>query len=395
MYFNINNIKHQYIKMEKTISLEKLVEIIVKPYTFVKNENDFDDMVEKHKILYSLSDVSQQIKYDLTYGANSILFDELILISPICFKLDYVEGYKLEYVSWFNILNSLLIVLNNDYVDADINNKKKILQMANNKCFNMLTEDFDKDIEIMYINIVNIFMINLILVHDDAVNIYYSNDKIKNKYVVLLQKKELYHPVINFENRYWNVDNCFVQQLMSNSGSKIKYDKIKEIKELQELKVFDTVMASSSEKSSSNTESTIESIKMKENIKCNSAYVEILTENENNKYISEVDNVTEKRMKETNSSDKGKQRKNKNIFVPFKTVDVCKKTEESVFKKTVCIDKKRILEINSNIKTGTKLEQLQEWAIELSIEIFGGSTKDGKPKNKTKNTLIDEIKKLL
>ena len=66
----------------------------------------------------------------------------------------------------------------------------------------------------------------------------------------------------------------------------------------------------------------------------------------------------------------------------------------SVFKKTEQIDKEKISQIISNIKSTTKLEQIQGFALELGLSIISGSTKDGKPKNKTKNELIDEIKKM-
>ena len=65
--------------------------------------------------------------------------------------------------------------------------------------------------------------------------------------------------------------------------------------------------------------------------------------------------------------------------------------DNSVFKKTEVIDKAKIKEILSNIKSSTKLEQIQAFALELNISIVSGATKDGKPKNKTKNELYESI----
>ena len=67
---------------------------------------------------------------------------------------------------------------------------------------------------------------------------------------------------------------------------------------------------------------------------------------------------------------------------------------DSIFKKTDIVDKNKISNIISLIKPTTKLETIQGYAIELGVGITNGSTKDGKPKNKTKNDLINDIKNL-
>ena len=102
--------------------------------------------------------------------------------------------------------------------------------------------------------------------------------------------------------------------------------------------------------------------------------------------------------------DKKKCKSNKNIFVALDQGDdidikeeeklVKNDVSESVFKKTEIVDKAKVKNIISNIKGTTKLEQIQAYALELGLLIVCGSTKDGKPKNKTKNELIDDIKNL-
>jgi hypothetical protein len=42
----------------------------------------------------------------------------------------------------------------------------------------------------------------------------------------------------------------------------------------------------------------------------------------------------------------------------------------------------------------SKLEEIQTIAIKLSIPIVSGSTKEGKPKNRVKNDIVNDINKL-
>ena len=95
-----------------------------------------------------------------------------------------------------------------------------------------------------------------------------------------------------------------------------------------------------------------------------------------------------------------KKKNSKNIFIKENSCDdkeeikkeVNDSKNESIFNKTELLDivelKKRI----ENIKSTTKLEEIQEIAIKMGINIVGGSTKEGKPKNKTKIELLKEIK---
>lgn len=181
----------------------------------------------------------------------------------------------------------------------------------------------------------------------------------------------------------------------------------------------------------------------KDKIKNNDGYEEFITNENYALYISEaVDtkNTHKQKVKVKKNTEatvnvigeKKKSKSNKNIFVTLEQTDIhnekinnddtLKKNEKveqvvvnnklvkennngavvevnnglesSVFKKTEIIDKTKISHVMSNIKSTTKLEQIQTFAIELGLSIVAGSTKDGKPKNKTKNEIIDEIKKL-
>jgi hypothetical protein len=69
--------------------------------------------------------------------------------------------------------------------------------------------------------------------------------------------------------------------------------------------------------------------------------------------------------------------------------------DDSVFIKTEIINKDDILKIYQSFKSTSKLEEIQNLAIKMGLKVFSGSTKDGKPKNKTKSELLEDIKNYL
>ena len=126
-------------------------------------------------------------------------------------------------------------------------------------------------------------------------------------------------------------------------------------------------------------------------------------------YVSEVVDNNIKNNKSSSSTDKKKKRGDKNIFVTNKQeintqekqqlekkiAEELDESQSSVFNKTEKINKKDIEEISNNIKSSMGLEFIQAQAIKLGISVFEGSTKSGKPKNKTKSELIDQIKEYI
>ena len=69
--------------------------------------------------------------------------------------------------------------------------------------------------------------------------------------------------------------------------------------------------------------------------------------------------------------------------------------DDSVFNKTVIINNNEILKIYQSFKPTSKLEDIQNLALKIGLKVFAGSTKDGKPKNKTKSELLEDIKNYL
>jgi hypothetical protein len=133
--------------------------------------------------------------------------------------------------------------------------------------------------------------------------------------------------------------------------------------------------------------------------KNNDAYEEVIIDEDCAMYISEINETIDQKIKK--NTDKwtivgdNKKKSNKQIFIALEQKsnqnlkNKNKILTESIFKKTEEIDKKILI---SNVKTTMKLEQLQSIALQLGLSIISGSTREGKPKNKTKTELINEIK---
>jgi hypothetical protein len=66
--------------------------------------------------------------------------------------------------------------------------------------------------------------------------------------------------------------------------------------------------------------------------------------------------------------------------------------ETSIFKQTEKMNQEEITHIKLGLKASMTLEQIQLIALKLNINVTSGKTTTGKPKNKTKSTLIEEIK---
>ena len=68
-----------------------------------------------------------------------------------------------------------------------------------------------------------------------------------------------------------------------------------------------------------------------------------------------------------------------------------KNENSDIFEKTDIMTENELNNIKKSIKSTSTLTDLQQIAIKLNISIVKGSTKQGIPKNKTKNELLEEI----
>jgi hypothetical protein len=372
------------------IYLDKLFEFAYGTYSINYGQYtkhiELTNEINKIKQNTSLNEKGTFIKYsylDLSSLVSSIEYNECVLIYPLCFNIE-------ENQEWNNFLNCLLLILNDDYLKETNIAKKKILQIADKMYRKHLKIDktlnshnFEKISELTDLNIVIISNENNILDIVEYNNKTKTNTKtLSDKWIVCYKYENDYFPVWNFEKKYYTSSSNFIKYLQDFIIKK-KYISATKPQIVKKVSDKDTLLQS------------------------NGAYEELVTNEDYALYLSEAVDTKKQKIKkkiETNSfGEKKKNKTNKDIFVALEQDDNIKSNthknkpvdiSESVFKKTEVIDISKVKHILSCIKTTTKLEQIQAYALEVGLLISSGSTKDGKPKNKTKNELIDDIKNL-
>jgi hypothetical protein len=403
------------------IYLDKIAEYTNNTYKtynqFIK-KNDLDDLVESIKQNNSLNEKGIFNKYNFI-EINSIItdleFNELVLISPLSYNI-------IDNVNWYNLLNSLLLVLNNEYIHETNIIRKKILEVTNNiynKKINILN-NFTNEFLLKLSNISNISLIIINYNNNKLlnVNMYENNDTMK--YIVLCRNNNTIFPVINWEKRYYEKNSEFIKYLIKISDkiniiknnekeNNEKENNKKKQNQKEEVVIKDKnnqndnndnsdinkITSLKKNKSKTITEEKIEKIEKIE--KKDDCYEELVTNENYALYISEVtDNNT--KIKKTSSDSKKKSKNSKDIFIlkeikedENKIKEDENKKEESTFKKTEVISKVKIEELVNSIKKTSTLSDIQEIAIKLGIITVSGATKTGKPRNKTKSELIEEI----
>ncbi len=434
------------------IYLDKLCEFI---HTTHKNydqfnlkEKDFnvEEQIQIIKQNFSLNEKGVNHKYnyiDLSNLIPNIEFDQLVLLHPIAYNIK--ENYE-----WNYLLNALLIVLNDDYLFNSNINKKKIIETFDKTFRKKIIIENDLNEQIME-KIAKLINTTLIILSDNNKSIY-NNKKTNDKAVILYKIKKEYYPVINWSQKYFLMSDVFVKYIIDY---KLEKDKIvskdesesedKPIKKKKSIKNKDIetpqklikVKSNITIDENKNTINTISSSNKSLNYekdnndsssdykKNNEFYEEVLTEANGALFISEaVDNkesIVSSTSKKNDDIKKTKSKKNsKDIFVvnndkkndlvkeekleekvEEKNIKKNKKSkaevidDESVFKKTEILTKNEIDNIKNNIDKNIGLTELQNIATKLSINIAKVSEKTGKPKAKTKQELIDEIKEFI
>jgi hypothetical protein len=425
--------------MSKNIYLDNLVNFSSNTYSnsyqsFINLAKiDINKEISKLKSNNSINEKGVFIQYNYIELATLMDFkyNELVLVYPISFNIEN------DNIELYNFLNALLLVLNKDYFNQTNNIKKKYLDSLNEqleKKIKIVNYNFNDKVFENVISIININLIILNYSNDTKIKIYKNNNNMTNKYIIVYKINNNYLPVCDFNTKYYIESSNFIKYLQE------EYDKFK--KEINNEKTNNekTNNEKTNNEEINNEEINNEEINNEEinneeinNEEINNEEInneEINNEEINNEEINneEINNeetkinkndfydefqtvedytlhvseaVDNKQNKELNSDNKKKKKNDKNIFITNK-VDKKKeeiidnnKEDESVFNKTEIISKEEIIKIHNSFKSTTKLEDIQNLCLKINIPIFAGSTKEGKPKNRTKTELLDEIKKYI
>jgi len=437
------------------IYLDKLCEFVLTTYNNyeLNNKNfDFNEIIDNVKQNNSLNEKGIFLKFnfvELKSLMPSFDYDQLVLINPLTFNL---YGGNIE---WYGFLNSLLTVLKDNYIHENNINKKTILELADKTYKKKIIIGNVLDDKI-FDSITSSTNIILILIQNNKINIYNKNAS-TDKVVVMYKYLNEYYPIINWNQKYFNKSNQFIDYLFEQSNGKNDFTQLNNILSNDENKfikvkskknkskninnenldnIFSTQIDSHfksnyenndneynkenlSDEENTNTNTNINMINTNKNENEKDKYQELVTNEDYAIYISEAvnDTMLGKKKNTVLSDSKKKIKKSKNIFVTTnhddgansiqsnpnqqnnnnnsKSNSLVVQEDSSVFNKTEKISKKDIDDINNNLKSTSSLEQIQSYALKLGINIFSGATKTGKPKNKTKSELVTEIKNSL
>ena len=446
-----------------------------KNYAFNNKNYDFNNFLNNIKQNQSLNENGIFLKHnfiELKMLIQDIENDQIVLINPLCFNLKYN-------IQWFNFLNALLTLLNDNYLHESNIIKKTILETTD-KIFQkkiVINNEFNDKI----INEVCISTNIILIILTTQQEIKYFNDKNNSnisKIIVMVNIDKEYFGVLNWKQKYYNKNSEFIDYLMNKKNLKkitipetnddneqpfinvinkkkkiITTDNniINQIKPIKSTKLnnnmfdFNTEIDTDNEiDNDNNIDNKINTVNNIDNLdkknitikkentmkkENNGTYEELQADVNYALYISEIVDNTDKILNKNILTTKKKKKNDKNIFVvnkndikkskdkskdkinkikcsnveEEKTIDKESINKESInkesinkesliFNETEKITKKDINEISSNIKISMGLEIIQAQALKLGITIVEGSTKTGKPKNKTKSELIEQIK---
>jgi len=175
----------------------------------------------------------------------------------------------------------------------------------------------------------NNYNYNLIVIND-GVKIYSNHCE---KYIIIIKIDNEYFPLYNINNKYFDNNNLIIKEINNNYNVK-EEDKI----ECIDLQTYDDFKLEISE----------------------------IEEKEQKYKVSDTIFICEEDTKEI--------------------------TETEIFNKTCNLTKDDKLKLISSIKKTHSLEKIQEIAIKLDIPIISGIHKNGKPKNRKKDDIYNDIK---
>ena len=317
--------------------------------------------------------------------------NDLVLLYP------YVLDIPKNEDKIYSLINSLLLILHNTYAEQIMTSKKEIILTTleiYKKKINM-NEDFKKII----FEIANISNINIITIDSLKLSTLYKCEN-STKYIILINISDNYYPVYNFSVGYYTTDSLFLNYILSLSST--FYNDTGSVKK----KVVDVKKKTKSDNDCKNVNNDCKNVNNDCNKEDGQYYDEVITNEDYSLYVSDIVPKKTKGGKaietlktidacesgEGNKGSKGgetgsdkKKKNSKNIFI--KDND----DTDEVFTKTEVID---YIELKKMLNKANKLEEIQSIAIKVGVPIVSGSTKEGKPKNRVKNDIVNDINKL-
>jgi hypothetical protein len=315
--------------------------------------------------------------------------NELVLFYP------YVLDIPKNEDKIYSLVNSLLLILHNTYAEQLMTVKKEIILTTleiYKKKVNM-----NEDIKKIIFEIANISNINIITIDSLKTSTLYKCEN-STKYIVLINVSDNYFPIYNFSVGYYTKESLFLNYILSvsstfnNDTTSIKKKGIDVKKKTKSGVAIGTTGGGG-----------VDAFGKKED---GQYYDEVITNEDYSLYVSDIVPKKTKSSKavetlktfdacesgEGNKGGKGgesgsdkKKKNSKNIFI--KDND----DTDEVFTKTEVID---YIELKKMLNKANKLEEIQAIAIKVGIPIVSGSTKEGKPKNRVKNDIVNDINKL-
>lgn len=441
--------------MQTNVTFEKLREYVntmtmnnTNIPQLISNITEHIDLVKQNMLLNERVIQISPHYIDSKALINNWKFNKLILINPN----PLITNCEEKLYEWYSFLNSILYMFKNDYNTSSNYDKKMVLKIASDtygKKIKSLGESFT--LSSQSINDICISTnIQLYIIELDNTVRFFGTSGPCDKIGVLCKINNDYFPFVGWNKKYFDNTMSFVKYLQSVSTNGYTIESLDKRTDISTGTCSDTNMCTSTKievieektnddkvtvvkknpsvrklKKVRDVEMTIEKITVIENNTCEQVQTLQIQPNEEKNCSSEKIKYEEIEMFDNNAlfeseaiekpiillsthSD-GKKKSKKDIFVceanissnststthsdtptPIPNND---ETQSSVFRKTEDMIDTNV--IKQNLKNSTSLVQLQQYALKLNINITHGVTKSNKLKNKTKNDLIEDIKKVL
>jgi hypothetical protein len=412
---NINTCKTNVIEELKKVKNNLLLNEkgVSNKYTFIDLQSILYNL---QSVLFNLhNNLHDNKKEDMYNNFMNMKGNELVLIYP------YVLDIPKNEDKLYSLVNSLLLILHDTYAEQLMTIKKEIILATleiYKKKINMATKvnvdakvNVDTDFKKIIFEIANISNINIITIDSLNVSTLYKCENSK-KFIILINISDNYYPVYNFSSGYYTSESIFLNYMLTFSTVYINIVDANK----GSFGKKDEVISTGTKKVGSIGTKEVGSTGKKDGGLCKKEdgqyYDEVITNEDYSLYVSDIGPKKSKGDKALEDSKDVEASKGIDVSKGCKIVDMSKSGEtgsdkkkknsknifikdndetDEVFNKTETVDYN---ELKKMFNKASKLDEIQAIAIKLSIPIVSGSTKEGKPKNRVKNDIINDITKL-